>query len=99
MVVTTLLVALVSLFYATVAQAGGTAFMAIMNFTSAEMRPTALLLNVVAAAYSTLRLHQNRSIDWALLMRLAVPSLPAMFFGSVIALPSNSYFILTGLVL
>jgi hypothetical protein len=54
--VLTLLFGAVSLLYATVGQAGGTAFLAIMafaSFPSNEMRPTALLLNVVAATYST----------------------------------------------
>jgi hypothetical protein len=40
-----------SLLYATVGQAGGTAFLALMAFASfpaSEMRPTALLLNIVA---------------------------------------------------
>jgi hypothetical protein len=52
----TLLFAAASLLYATVGQAGGTAFLALMAFASfppSEMRPTALLLNVVAATYST----------------------------------------------
>ena len=45
-----------SLLYATVRQAGGTAFLAVMAlaaFPGDEMRPTALLLNVVAAGYAT----------------------------------------------
>ena len=50
------LIACVSLLYATVGQAGGTAFLAIMAFAAFpadEMRPTALLLNIVAAGYAT----------------------------------------------
>ena len=51
-----LLFGAVSLLYATVGQAGGTAFLALMafaSFPSNEMLPTALLLNIVAASYST----------------------------------------------
>ena len=47
---------IISLLYATVGQAGGTAFLALMAFAAfpaTEMRPTALALNIVAAAYST----------------------------------------------
>jgi hypothetical protein len=50
------LIGCVSLLYATVGQAGGTAFVAVMaltGFPAAEMRPTALFLNVVAAGYAT----------------------------------------------
>lgn len=46
----TALFAVVSLLYATVGQAGGTAFLALVafaSFPSNEMRPTALLLNIV----------------------------------------------------
>ncbi|MEI9923819.1 MAG: hypothetical protein WDN50_10230 [Bradyrhizobium sp.] len=46
-----LLFGVVSLLYATVGQAGGTAFLALMalaSYPSNEMRPTALLLNIVA---------------------------------------------------
>jgi hypothetical protein len=50
-----LLFGVVSLLCATVGQAGGTAFLALMAFASFpanEMRPTALLLNIVAATAS-----------------------------------------------
>jgi hypothetical protein len=50
----TLLFGAVSLLYATVGQAGGTAFLALMAFASFpadEIRPTALLLNIIAATY------------------------------------------------
>lgn len=63
------LIGAVSLLYSTAGQAGGTAFLAIMalaNFAPAELRPTALMLNVVAAGYSTLRLDRV-AIDWAAL--------------------------------
>jgi uncharacterized membrane protein YfcA len=96
------LMAGVSLLYATVGQAGGTAFLAIMafaGFPAAEMRPTALLLNVVAASYATWRLHRSGAIDWPLLWRVLLPSLPAAFAGGLLVLAGNAYFMLTGLLL
>jgi hypothetical protein len=51
-----LLFGVISLLYATVGQPGGTAFLALMAFAAfppAEMRPTALALNIEAAIYST----------------------------------------------
>ena len=71
----TLLFAVVSLFYATVGQAGGTAFLAVMafaSFPSSEMRPTALLLNIVAAAYSTWLFNRGKHLDWAKLKPLSL---------------------------
>ena len=63
-----LLFGAVSLLYATVGQAGGTAFLAVMAFASFapdEMRPTALLLNIVAATYSTWVFNRGSLVDWA----------------------------------
>ena len=63
-----LLFAIISLLYATVGQAGGTAFLALMAFAAfppSEMRPTALLLNIVAATYSTWLFNRGRLVDWA----------------------------------
>jgi uncharacterized membrane protein YfcA len=57
----------ISLLYATVGQAGGTAFLALMAFAafpSTEMRATALALNVVAAAYSTWVFNREKVVDW-----------------------------------
>ena len=62
-------IALASFVYAIAGQAGGTAFIAVMalaNFPQAQIRPTALVLNVVASGYATWRLHQYGLIDWKL---------------------------------
>jgi uncharacterized membrane protein YfcA len=95
-------IACVSLLYATVGQAGGTAFLAVMAFASfppGEMRPTAQLLNIVAAGYATWRLHQRMAIDRAMLLPLAIPSLVTAFVGGLLVLGGQVYFILTGLLL
>jgi uncharacterized membrane protein YfcA len=96
------LIACVSLLYATVGQAGGTAFLAIMavaEFPSFEMRTTALFLNVVAAGYATWRLHRKRLVDWNLLAHVTVPSLVTAFAGGLIVITGHYYFILTGTLL
>lgn len=101
-IIVSTLIAAVSLLYATAGQAGGTAFLAVMAFAAfppAEMRPTSLLLNVVAAGYATWRLHYGAAVDWRLFTRLIVPSLPAAFFGGLLVLDGRPYFILTGLLL
>src|SRR5271156_4432765 len=75
----------VSLLYATAGQAGGTAFLAVMAFAAfpaAEMRATALLLNIVAAGYATWRVHR-KAVDRKMLLPLTVPSLVAAFLGGL----------------
>jgi hypothetical protein len=67
-----LLFGVISLLYATVGQAGGTSFIALMalaSFSPNEMRPTALLLNVVAASYSTWFFNRGSLVDWGSLFR------------------------------
>jgi uncharacterized protein len=98
----TLFFATVSLLYATVGQAGGTAFLALMafaSFPSSEMRPTALLLNIVAASYSTWLFNRGSHIDWAKLKPLLIASLPTALLGGFVVLAEHVYDVLTGLVL
>jgi uncharacterized membrane protein YfcA len=96
------LMAGVSLLYATVGQAGGTAFLAILafgRFPPAEMRPTALLLNIVAAGYATWRLQQRGILDWKALAPFLVPSAATAFAGGILILAGAAYSIVTGVVL
>jgi len=98
----TSLIGCVSLLYATVGQAGGTAFLAIMAFAAfpaGEMRATALELNIVAAGYATWRLHRKGAIDRKMLLPLTVPSLATAFFGGLLVLGGHVYFVVTGLLL
>ncbi|WP_245215021.1 sulfite exporter TauE/SafE family protein [Pararoseomonas indoligenes] len=101
-VLLTFLIACVSLLYATVGQAGGTAFLAVMafaGFPAGEMRPTALLMNIVAAGYATWRLHRSGVIDWRLLLPIALPSLVTAFLGGLLVLDGPLYFRATGILL
>jgi uncharacterized protein len=98
----TLLFAAVSLLYATVGQAGGTAFLAVMafaSFSSKEMRPTALLLNIIAASYSTWLFNRGKFVDWAKLRPLLFASLPTALVGGFIVLNERVYDVVTGVVL
>jgi uncharacterized protein len=97
-----LLFGAVSLLYATVGQAGGTAFLALMafaSFPSNEMRPTALLLNIVAASYSTWLFNRGNLVDWARLRPLLFASLPTALVGGLLVLDERLYQTVTGLVL
>ena len=97
-----LLIGLISLLYATVGQAGGTAFLALMafaNFPASEMRPTALALNIVAATYSSWILKRKRVVDWQKLRPLLLSSLPMALAGGFIVLDAHVYKTATGIVL
>ena len=91
-----------SLLYATIGQAGGTAFLALMAFASFplnEMRPTALLLNIVAATYSTWLFNRRSLVDWVKLRPLLLASLPMALVGGFIVLDERFYKTVTGLIL
>jgi uncharacterized membrane protein YfcA len=97
-----LLFGVISLLYATVGQAGGTAFLALMAFVafpSAEMRPTALALNIVAATYSTWVFNREKVVDWQKLRPLLLSSLPTALAGAFIVLDESVYKTTTGIVL
>src|SRR5580704_15500801 len=97
-----LLFGTISLLYATVGQAGGTAFLALMafaSFPSSEMRPTALLLNIVAASYSTWLFNRGSHVDWAKLKPLMLASLPTALAGGFVVLDEHLYKTVTGLIL
>lgn len=92
----------VSAVYASVGQAGGTGFLAVMAVAGVsvdQLRPTALAMNIVAASYTTWRLHVLGLIDWHRLAALAVPALPAAFIGGLVALPAGLYAFVTGALL
>jgi uncharacterized protein len=96
------LIGCVAVVYGSVGQAGGTAFLAVMafaDFSSGEIRPTALALNIVAAGYATWQLQQRAAIDWRMVRLLAIPSLPLAYIGGRIALKGSVYFVLTGAAL
>jgi molybdate transport repressor ModE-like protein len=91
-----------SLLYATTGQAGGTAFLAVMTFETfppSQMRPTALLLNVVAAGYSTWRQHRRGAIEWDLMIPLTVQSLVTAFLGGQLVVRGPVYSLCTGVLL
>jgi len=88
--------------YASVGQAGATAFiaaMAVVGLPAATMRPTALALNILAAAFSTWRFHRAGHIAWRTLLPFAATSVPCSLVGGAIALPDLIYPPMVGLVL
>ena len=66
---------------------------------AAEMRPMALLLNVVAASYATWRLIRTPLSTRKTLFYVTLPSLVAAFVGGLLVLGGKVYFALTGLLL
>jgi hypothetical protein len=70
-----------------------------LHFSPNQMRPTALMLNIVAASYSTWLFNRGRFVDWAKLYPLLVSSLPTALVGGLIVLDERLYKTVTGLLL
>lgn len=88
--------------YASVGQAGATAFIAAMGVVglpATTMRPMALALNILAAAFSTWRFHRAGLVAWRTLRPLALAAVPCAFLGGAIALPDSIYRPIVGVVL
>lgn len=79
-----------ALLYATVGHGGASAYLAIMalaGLAPAEMRPVALMLNVVVASIATYKYVRAGCFDARLLAWFAVFSLPLAYLGGSLSLP------------
>ena len=84
----------VAALYTTVGHAGASGYLAVMGIAGIApevMRPTALLLNVVVAAFTTWRFRQARFFDLRALAPFAAASIPCAFIGGTIHLPTLAY--------
>src|SRR5687767_14678232 len=88
--------------YASVGHGGASAYiaaMALAGIAPAEMRPIALLLNVVVSSLGTWKFYRAGHFRWRLFWPFAVVSIPMAYLGGAITLPGQAYKILVGAVL
>lgn len=88
--------------YTSVGHAGASAYIAIMalfGFSPAVMRPTALVLNILVASFTSYRYINARMFRWRVLWPALIGSVPAAFIGGAIQLPGYYYRPLVGIVL
>ena len=88
--------------YASVGHGGASAYiaaMALAGIAPQEMRPIALVLNVVVSAVATFKFHRAGHFRWRLFWPFAVTSILAAYAGGAITLPGHAYKIVVGVVL
>ena len=88
--------------YASVGHGGASAYLAAMALAGvapAEMRPIALLLNVLVSSLATWTFYRAGHFRWSLFWPFAVVSIPLAYVGGAITLPGQAYKILVGTVL
>ncbi len=92
----------VAMLYSSVGHAGASGYlaaMALVGVVPEAMRPTALTLNIVVAAFTTWRFRSARYFDAKVVAPFLVGSIPLAFIGGGIRLPSHVYQALVGGVL
>jgi uncharacterized membrane protein YfcA len=88
--------------YAAVGHGGASAYiaaMALAGIAPAEMRPVALLLNILVSSMGTWKFYRAGFFRWRLFWPFAVVSIPMAYLGGAITLPGNAYKVLVGVVL
>lgn len=88
--------------YAAVGHGGASAYLAAMALAGvapAEMRPVALLLNVLVSSLATWKFCRAGHFRWRLFWPFAAVSIPLAYAGGAITLPGQAYKILVGVVL
>jgi uncharacterized membrane protein YfcA len=88
--------------YTTVGHAGASAYIALMalfGVTPEVMRPTALVLNIIVASFTSYRFLNAGLFRWRTLWPVLIGAVPLAFIGGSITLPPSLYRPLVGGVL
>jgi hypothetical protein len=96
------LILLAALLYSSVGHAGASGYlavMALMGLAPEAMRPTALILNILVASIATIRFARAGYFVWRDFYPFALTSIPAAFIGGALALPSQIYKPVVGVIL
>jgi uncharacterized protein len=92
----------VATLYTTVGHAGASgylAMMALVGLAPEVMRPTALTLNILVAAFTVYRFRQARFFSWAGLWPFLIGSVPFAALGGIQSLSRGTYYAAMGVVL
>jgi uncharacterized membrane protein YfcA len=88
--------------YAAVGHGGASAYiaaMALAGIAPAEMRPIALVLNILVSSVATWKFLRAGHFRGRLFWPFAAVSIPFAYLGGAVTLPGNAYKILVGVVL
>lgn len=93
---------IVATFYTTVGHAGASGYLAMMALVGVApefMRPTALTLNILVAAFTVYRFRRARFFSWAGLWPFLLGSVPFAAAGGIQSLTRGAYYAAMGAVL
>jgi uncharacterized membrane protein YfcA len=88
--------------YSSVGHAGASGYLAAMAFfriAPEDMRPAALVLNILVATIATVSFYRGGFFSWSIFWPFAVTSIPCALVGGYVRLPGNVFRPLVGCVL
>jgi uncharacterized membrane protein YfcA len=91
-----------ALLYSTVGHGGASGYlaaMALVGMSPAEMRPTALVLNVLVSAVATRQFARHGHFRWSEFLPVILPAAPMAFLGGTLQLSADVYRPVVGVVL
>lgn len=92
----------VAALYSSVGHAGASGYiaaMALLGLAPEQIRPTALVLNLLVGGIGLLRFWRGGHVRWRNVLPFVLASAPAAFFAAQVQLPRQGYSVLLGLVL
>ena len=92
----------VAVLYSSVGHAGASGYlaaMALLGMAPAEMRPTALVCNVLVSIIATVQFARAGHLRWRLLLPFALGSVPLAFLGGGLTLPPRPFKVCVGAIL
>jgi hypothetical protein len=102
LVLLTLAVLVIAFLYSSVGHAGASGYIAVMSLFSmapVEIKPTALVLNILVASIGSWQFWRAGHFSWQLFWPFALLSIPFAFVGGYLNLPTHTFKILVGMVL
>ena len=97
-----LAIGVIAFLYSSVGHAGASGYIAVMTLfglSTATIRPTALVLNILVALIGSFQFWRAGHFSWRLFWPFALLSVPAAYFGGYLQLPARVLKIIIGLVL
>lgn len=92
----------IALLYSAVGQGGGSGYIAVMalfTIPSEEIKPIALVLNILVSGISAFKFYQSGAFSWKVFFPVTLLSLPFAFVGGLLTIPSVIYGVIAGIAL
>ena len=101
-IVISLFLFLIAILYSSVGHGGASGYLAVLAFaeiSTASMRSTALILNVLVATIASIKFIKSGSFSLRIFLPLIVTSIPMAFLGGKLELPEHIYRPIVGVIL